>query len=258
MKLSISNIAWPAENDEEMYAFLEEQGLSGLEIAPTRIFPENPYNKIDEAIAFKNQIQERYRINICSMQSIWYGLHHNIFGTDEDREFLISYTKKAIDFAAAIGCENLVFGNPKNRNISNTDQIPVAIDFFRTIGEYAAKCNTIIAIEPNPPIYNTNFINTTKQAFEFCRDVNSPGFKVNLDLGTCIYYDDKIDFINENIKIINHIHISEPMLAPIEKRTIHQLLKKLDYQRYFSIEMANKNDLEVVKNSIRYIKGVLD
>lgn len=39
MKLSISNIAWSAEHDAAMYKFLQQEGFSGLEIAPTRIFP---------------------------------------------------------------------------------------------------------------------------------------------------------------------------------------------------------------------------
>ena len=42
MNLSISNIAWKAEYDSEMYKYLETTGFNGLEIAPTRIFPENP------------------------------------------------------------------------------------------------------------------------------------------------------------------------------------------------------------------------
>ena len=39
MKLSFSNIAWSAEQDEKIYGALAARGFSGVEIAPTRLFP---------------------------------------------------------------------------------------------------------------------------------------------------------------------------------------------------------------------------
>ena len=35
MKYSISNIAWEKEYDGEMYSFLKENDVDGIEIAPT-------------------------------------------------------------------------------------------------------------------------------------------------------------------------------------------------------------------------------
>lgn len=49
MKLSISNIAWKSENDEAVYIYMKQYGYLGLEIAPTRIFPEDPYDRNQEA-----------------------------------------------------------------------------------------------------------------------------------------------------------------------------------------------------------------
>ena len=49
MQLSMSNIAWKKEQDEEIYRFMQENGFTGLEIAPTRIFPELPYEHLKEA-----------------------------------------------------------------------------------------------------------------------------------------------------------------------------------------------------------------
>ena len=46
MKLSISNIAWTPELDTEIYRIMARIGFGGLEIAPTRIFPENPYRRL--------------------------------------------------------------------------------------------------------------------------------------------------------------------------------------------------------------------
>jgi sugar phosphate isomerase/epimerase len=192
------------------------------------------------------------------MQSIWRGVFESIFGSENDRKKLIDYTKKAIDFASAIQCENLVFGCPGNRIIPSPDFLPVAFDFFAQIGEYANSRGTVLAIEPNPPYYNTNFINTTEEAFSFCRKLNSKGVKVNVDIGTCLNYNESVDFLNENITLVNHIHISEPLLAPIKKRSLHRELKKLRYDRYFSIEMANVQNIEIVKEIAIYVKEALN
>ena len=261
MKLSISNIAWAPEFDEEMYGFLQSQGFD-LEIAPTRIFTESPYDRIAEAEIFAEDLKRRYNISISSIQSIWRGISENIFGTPEDRKKLAAYTKKAIDFAAAVQARNIVFGCPKNRVIPSAERLPDAFDFFAETGLYAASRGTVIALEPNPPYYNTNFINTTAEAFDFCRELNSSGVKVNVDIGTCVNYGETANFLNKNISLVNHIHISEPMLAPVKKRDLHRQLKDLDYDRYFSIEMAapgnlDLGNLDLIKEVIFYVKETM-
>lgn len=257
MKLSISHIAWSAEHDAEMYKFLGHHHFTGLEIAPTRIFPQSPYDRLDEAAEYSRMLNDIYGLTISSIQSIWYGRSESIFGSDEDRRFLVAYTKQAIQFAEAINCCNMVFGCPRNRNIPGPEYRPIAIDFFREIGAYAAEHGTVLAIEPNPPYYNTNFINTTADALDICREIGSDGIKVNVDLGTSINYGEDLDFINENIGLVNHIHISEPLLAAVLKRDIHRELRKLNYGRWFSVEMKNTGDIDAVKSIIAYVEGVM-
>lgn len=261
IKLSISNIAWAAENDIEMYQFLKDIGLQGLEIAPTRLFPENPYDKLTEAKEWAISLKKQYGLEIPSMQSIWYGHQEKIFGSTEDRQILIDYTKKAIDFAEVIGCKNLVFGNPRNRDTDDiSGNYPIAIDFFREIGDYALEHNTTIAIEANPPIYNTRFINRTEQAVELAYKSGSEGVKVNVDLGSIIFNEEGINYLRQVPKYINHVHISEPNLAPIENRVLHNqlidILKEIGYQKYVSIEMRKGDNLESVKKAVEYIKRI--
>lgn len=261
IKLSISNIAWAQDNDTEMYQFLKDVGVQGLEIAPTRVFPENPYDKLRQAKEWADNLKKKYGLVVPSMQSIWYGHQEKIFGTKEERQILIDYTKKAIDFAETIGCQNLVFGNPKNRD---TDDIAgnysTAIQFFHEIGEYALEHNTVIAIEPNPTIYNTRFLNYTEQAVEMAYKCGSKGVKVNIDVGTIIYNKENLEYLKQIPEYINHVHISEPGLSVIEQRQVHQclfsILKTVGYNRFVSIEMGNKGNLEAVKSTIEYVKSV--
>ena len=117
MKLSISNIGWDAKQDEAVYRLMGAYGVSGLEIAPTRIFPEAPYSQREEAKRWSENLKAQYGFGVSSMQSIWYGRQEKLFGNEEERQMLLAYTKEAIDFAAAVGCGNLVFGCPRNRNV---------------------------------------------------------------------------------------------------------------------------------------------
>ena len=89
MKLSISNIGWSNENDLAVYEIMKNEGFEGLEIAPTRIFPEKPYDKIEEAGRWADGIKTEYGLVISSMQSIWYGRNEKLFGTEQERSVLI-------------------------------------------------------------------------------------------------------------------------------------------------------------------------
>ncbi|MDF2923207.1 MAG: endonuclease [Paenibacillaceae bacterium] len=260
MKLAVSNIAWNDEHDDEMYSYLKSISFDGLEIAPTRIFPEKPYERIMSAKSFANQLKTNYHLSIPSIQSIWFGCSQKIFGTDEERLFLLAYTKRAIDFATAISCNNIVFGCPKNRVTRNEEDYKTAFVFFSELGEYAHSNNTVIALEPNPVIYGTNFITTTKMAFDFVKKVNCAGLKVNVDLGTMIYNEENVELLADNLKLVNHIHISEPNLMLIEHRLLHKelatVLTQQRYQHFVSLEMKNPGSLVEVQEKILYLKGV--
>lgn len=262
MKLSISNIGWIAENDIELYGLMKQIGFEGLEIAPTRIFSENPYEKLDEAKAWSRELKKKYDLCVPSMQSIWYGRQERVFASEEERAILIEYTKKAIDFAAMIQCGNLVFGCPRNRNVLGEYDPKIAVAFFKEIGDYAASKNTTIGMEANPTIYNTNFVNSTLSALELIEQVNSDGFKLNLDLGTIIQNEEVITEIVGKVHVVNHVHISEPALKPIEKRKLHTELRHIllaeNYQRFISIEMGKVDDVSLLKEKMEYVKELFE
>ena len=265
MKLSISNIAWSAENDKFVYAMMKEYGFTGLEIAPTRIFPNEPYSQLDIAKKWSQNLNCVYGFCVPSMQSIWYGKNEHIFASEDERNSLVQYTKQAIEFAEAVGCKNLVFGCPRNRiipeNMEKTKACDIAVKFFKELGEYAVLHNTVIGIEANPAIYNTNFINTTASALELISAVGSKGFRLNLDVGTMIYNKESLDVLNDNVLLINHVHVSEPYLKPVQKRNLHfdliTMLANVGYNGNISIEMGKTDDMDVLKETMCYVKDVV-
>ena len=266
MKLSISNIGWEEKNDIEVYNLMKKYGFSGVEIAPTRWVQEEPYEHVEEAVTIAERLKLQYGFDVPSMQSIWFGKQEKVFASAEEREVLVDYTKKAIDYAAAIGCKNLVFGCPRNRNVvaewelSDEQVEEIAKAFFGELGDYAASKGVVLAMEANPPIYNTNYVNTTEQAIALVKRVVSKGFLVNLDFGTMIANEEDVAMLEDVIPMLHHIHISEPGLKPIEKRNAHkqlaQLLLAKGYEGYVSIEVGKQDDIKKLEEMMKYVAEV--
>lgn len=262
--MSISNIAWTSEQETEVYSLMEEYGFKGLEIAPTRVFPETPYERTQEAALWAKDLREKYGFVIPSIQSIWFGRKEHVFGTEEERQNLLAYTKKAIDFAAVVGSRNLVFGCPGNRSIPEGIDAGMAAEisnaFFRELGAYAAAHKTAIGMEANPPVYHTNYINDTSAALALIEEVASPGFCLNLDTGTMICNGESVEELRGRVKRISHVHISEPGLKMIERREVHQQLRNLleteGYDGFVSVEMGKQEDLRVVESVMKYVREI--
>lgn len=263
MELGISNIAWKSEDDYVVYNKMRELGFTALEIAPTRWVVKEPYEQKNVALAKKivKDIQAEYCFHISSMQSILFGVTERIFYGDKERNCLLGYLQKAISYASEIGCKNIVFGCPKNRNIVNFEaQYDIGVKFFQEIAQFAIEKNVCFSIEANPAIYNTNYINTTQQAVQLIQHVNCHAFGLNLDLGTMIENNENIQDIITYIEYINHIHISEPYLDVIQERQEHkelfQIIKNSVYHKAVCIEMKMNNDVNKVLESMEYIASI--
>ena len=194
LKLAISNIAWDKADDEAVYAAMQQNGFTGLEIAPTRIFPEYPYENLTGAALFGGYLLNRWGFHVPSMQSIWYGQTGNIFDPVQAEE-LLDYTAEAFQFAHTINCPSLVFGCPKNRRLDPPHTAAEGDAFFAKAGALASHYDVVLAIEANPPVY-TNYLNNTADAFAMVKRLQSPGLAVNLDLSTMISNGERLrDFV---------------------------------------------------------------
>lgn len=263
MKLAISNIAWTIENDTKVFDWMKTYGFKGLEIAPTRTFKKGYDADESEKETFQH-ILESYGVELCSMQSLLFGYRDPIFSNGDLREMVSRELVKGMDFAHSFGINSLVFGSPSIRNVNNDIEKQTAVDFFGRMANEAGKRGLSFNLEPNPVIYNTNFINRTKEALDFVKAINLPGLGINLDMGTVIYNEEQLEDIitEENIPWIRHVHISEPNLVPInpDYQDLHhqlfRLLAKFGYERYVSIEMKLNQDVRDIESILRYIRDV--
>ena len=256
-KLAISNIAWHKQDDEAVYAAMQQNGFTGLEIAPTRVFPAQPYENLTAAALFGGYLKNRWGFAVPSLQSIWYGQTGSIFDRAQS-EALLDYTAAAFRFAHNLNCPSLVFGCPKNRMRPLGADETAAEAFFRQAGSLAARYGVRLAIEANAPVY-TNYLNGTAEAFDLVKRLDSPGLAVNLDLSTVLAQGEHLQSFVDDLRYVSHVHISEPGLAPIQPRPEHKelalMLGAVGYQGYVSVEMA-ATDLETIRRTLAYIAEV--
>lgn len=108
----------------------------------------------------------------------------------------------------------------------------------------------------NPPVYHTNFLNCTKDVFEFLRKTGAKGLGVNLDTGAMIENQEDASVIRPDIRLISHVHISEPGLKPVVTRKLYEeladLLRAEAYDGFVSIEMRKGAGLFQIEKTMEY------
>jgi sugar phosphate isomerase/epimerase len=260
MKIAISNIAWQLEEEESIAEIMQELGIKGVEIAPTKIW-KVPLSAADSEIeSYKNFWQSR-GIEIVAMQALLYGRPDlTIFQETQKRQETFQYLASIIELGSKLGVRVLVFGSPKNRMISHLsweEAEAIALPFFFDLGEVAAQHDLIFCIEPNPPAYNCDFITNSQQGLELVAKVNNKGFGLHLDAAGMTLSEESIEpTLKQALDRLCHFHISEPYLGQVgEGKVDHQkfgdLLAKLNYQGWKSIEMKaqspDSNHLHVMQ-----------
>jgi D-psicose/D-tagatose/L-ribulose 3-epimerase len=246
MKLAISNLAWQPQEETKVAEILQQLKIDGVEIAPTKIW-QNPLLATKTEIDNYRRFWQSYNIEIVALQSLLFGRTDlTIFVNKAKRQETLDYLTKVIKLGSSLGAKILVFGSPKNRqigNLSDREVAAIAIPFFRELGDLAAKYKMFFCIEPNPIIYDCDFINNSRQGIELVTDVNSRGFRLHLDAAGMTLSKENIPIALANCySKLRHFHISEPYLQTIgEGEVEHELfarsLRGLHYNNWVSIEM---------------------
>lgn len=257
MKLAMSNIAWSPDERIAAYRILEKQGITGLEIAPGLFFhaADDPFRP-DAAVARLAMSEaDSAGLQLVSMQALLFGVSGaGLFEGVEARAAFESGMARAIALAGRFQIPNLVFGSPNQRrkpeNVSMDEAFEEAADVFRRLGNKAAQSGTKIAIEANPAAYGTNFLNTLEEANAFVNLVDHPAIVAILDLGAMHMngsFDDVPAHLPGLAPHLNHVHVSEPDLAPAPERPselvpILEALQAQGYNKAISIEMKRPAD----------------
>ena len=244
MKLAASNIAWPADADDKAGDSLSLHGGSGVELAPMKSWADPLTATQADAEAVRDAWRRR-GFDVVAFQALLFGRPDLVlFGDPDARNALADHTIRLCRLAGWVGAKTLVFGSPKNRLRGPrpvAEVWPIAVDFFRRVGDAAAKLGVAVGIEANPAEYGGDFVTHVHEAAALVRDVNSPGFGLHLDAGGMAMTGETVSAVGDVRPV--HFHISEPQLAPIGStpgvpHTENAAgLKAIGYDGWYSVEM---------------------
>ena len=275
--LGVSSIGWngkDAAENELILAFLKDQGIRNIEIAPTSIW--GPWDEVKKAVAdgrvrkFALDLKEQ-GFTITSMQAILYQLPDIQLHTTADT--FISHFKMLVDLANELAVEEqnikIVFGAPKNRNVPQGVAEDVALkhahQVFQTIGEYAQGKHATLVIEANPPAYGCFFLNTLDTAREFVHRVKNENIKYMIDTGCAsLGNEDLVKVTPEFVDCLAHVHLSQPNLAPFPDNdefvgTLTKLKSALFYGTNWILETRNtQNPLDFQQSVKSLQKNLVD
>ena len=269
MKIAISNIAWDRSEDDAVAKLMQSLVVKGLDIAPGKL-SDNPVAMSEDEVRTYVDFWAMHDVQIVGMQSMLYGHPElRIFDDEETRQQTIDYLKQIILLAEAAGVGPMVFGSPKNRQIGDlplNQAIDIALDFFGELATFAHQHHTVLCLEPNPPHYNCDFINTANQAIDFVERIDHPGFRLHLDSAIMSMNNEPIETTLENaLPCLAHFHISEPQLglvtaaSEVEHQRFATCLRRFDYQQWVSIEMRggwSTTDAESVEQALGFVTQI--
>lgn len=275
MRLAVSNLAWRPEEAERAYALLAEEGVGGLEIAPTLAFPDAADPLAPDASELADFLRRTGRRGLAtvSMQSLLFGRDGaRLFGTEAARAEFEDGIGRAVALAGRLRIPNLVLGSPVQRRIpegvARPDAERIARDALRRLGDRAQAAGATLALEPNPAAYGANFLVTLEEAFAFVEAVDHPAVTLNFDLGAL-----RLDgeehraerLFRRCAARISHVHLSEPHLAPVpqDAGATDALLRRLrgaGRRGWISIEMraVPGDGLEAVRRAVRACAASLE
>lgn len=265
MKLAISNIGWKREDDAAVADVMRNAGVTGVEIAPTAVWPEPLTASPEELRAHRTWWSDR-GIQIVALQALLYGHPElTLFGAPEPRAAMLRHLTGMMDIAAALGAGPLVFGSPANRAVGDLPASrahEIATEFFREAGARAAERGVALCVEPNPPAYKCDFVTTVADGLALVRDVASPGFGLHVDAGALALNDEPIaSTIGAAAGAMRHFHASEPFLAPLGSGTANhetcaEALRASGYRGWVSLEMRQPADgLDGVRRSLDLLRA---
>ena len=241
--------------------------MPGLEIAPGLLFAtaSDPFDPPPAVLDCASRKASAAGLTLCSMQSLLFGVKGAaLFGSEVERDTFEAGILRAIRLASRLGVPNLVVGSPHNRVVPpgmGTDEAGVrGVDVFRRLGDMAAKHGCVLAMEPNPEVYGTNFLNTLTETDAFVRRVAHPAVTVNFDVGALhanCEFDAMRRLLDLSLSRVSHVHLSEPGLAAFPKdeetaTTLFADLRSVGWTGWVSIEMRADSikPLEELRRSV--------
>lgn len=268
MKFAICSEIFQGQAVEEAIRQAARLGFDAIEIAPFTI--ANSVNEIspERRLSIRNEARNA-GIEISGIHWVLVkpeGLYINHPDSSLRRK-TGSYFCDLVDFCADLGGRFMIVGSPKQRNVTEGVSFQQAWDWaletFAVAVKQAAQRQVTLCLEPLSPV-ETNFINTAEDALRFTRQLESPWFKIMLDVKAMCSESKTIpQIIRESWPDFAYFHANDrnlkgPGFGDVDFIPIAATLKEVGYNGFVSVEVFKFDEgYEVIgKQSLAYLRKV--
>jgi sugar phosphate isomerase/epimerase len=261
MRLAVSNLAWPSDQEGTAFERLAALGAAGVEVAPTRIapWPELTSPLISD---YRARLEGR-GLCVSSLQAVLYQRDElQLLGDDGSFAGMCEHLRRVAEIASLLGARVLVFGSPRNRrlfNFSPADAWSLGRDRLHRLGEITAAVDVALGIEPVPAFYGGDYLADWRDVLRMVREVDHPGVRVHLDTGCVGLGGGSIgEAVAASREWLAHFQIAQPNLAdfaePAENHAeAAAALRACGYAGWLAIEMreAESAPLAAMETAVR-------
>lgn len=268
MRLAVSNIAWPAADQPAVLAALRGLGVTAVEVAPTKLFPDPAAATPADIDAARRHFADQ-GFAIVAAQALLFGQPElTLFDSAETRDRTLDYIARVLAACGRLGAGACVFGSPKNRRrgaLPDADANDIAVSFFRRLAARAADAGTAVVLEANPPRYGADFVTRAADAIGLVRAVDHPAFRLHLDTACMTLAGDAIAAtFDAGYPLLGHFHVSEPDLAApgpggaLDHAAFSAELRRRGYAGWVSVEMREPAPFaaDAVTDAVRWVADV--
>ena len=245
MRLAFSNLAWSPEQDATIWPLLRVHGFTGIEIAPTKLWPEWQGATPDAAQAYRQRLHDA-GFEVPALQAILFAQPQARLFDPAGEQVLEAHMARVAALGGALGAKVAVWGAPKQRDCGSRSfeaALDHAVPLCQRLAGLFADHGVSLCIEPNPRRYHCNFVWTTLQGIELVQRVAHTHFGLHLDSAALFLEQEALpDVWPKAAPYVRHFHLSEPDLGDFAAPQVPHAtnLATLDAARYdgwCSVEM---------------------
>ena len=254
---------WPLDRT---FDYVKKIGYDALEIAPFTL-AKSATEITPQQRAHVRELSARTGLTVVGIHWVLAkteGLHL----THPDaaiRERTAKYLVDLVNLCGDLGGKRIIFGSPKQRDIlpgvSEAQAWDYVLEGFRHAVMEAEKREVVICFEPLSP-QETNFINTAARAIEFVQTLNTPHFKIMLDVkAMCSEAKPIPQIIRESWPHFAHFHANDknlkgPGFGEVDFVPIAQALHEVGFRDYVSVEVFNFDEgpERIATESLAYLR----
>ena len=227
-------------------------GISGLEVAPSRVWRNTWAGLTAADITSYRQAVEHAGLKVIGLHSLFYDQPDlGLFRARETRTHTLDFMEHLSKLCRDLGGTTLIYGGGRKRgDISIDDAFVESKTFFEELIPRIEGHGTIFNFEPLGP-KDSDFINSVYDSIKLVEAVDHPCLRVQLDAKALVANDElNAKTVAAAAPYLVHVHANEPDLGvlgtsqTIDHLALASFLNEINYEGYVSIEqkMIGEND----------------